>query len=569
MLIMKTKATFYFFLVLFLNARAQVMPPSGYKTPEQWQPESLSVHLNSTFFLTGESLLFNIYCFTKDHPAERSPLSSIAYIELIGEDQKPFVQMKVKLQNGIGSGDFFFPSNVPSGNYTFIAYTKWMRNFSPADFFRQTITVINPQIKPTISDRAVNAKGNAPATRESNTGGFSFSLDKQAYSPREKISLQLTAGSNSSVALSVNVRLLETELTQPDPWREAADKASTSNMTIQFLPDVRSELISGIVTDKATGKPIAKGLVALSAPAKNYNFIISTTDSLGHYYFNKKSNESGYLLLSALGRENDDLSFQTESSFLDHYEGFAPAKLVLDTNMTALIGKRYLSVQVENAFYEIKKDSLVNLAADMPFFTSPNKVYRLDDFTRFPTMEDVFREIVSEVVVRIRDGNFSLLMNNSTSGYRFVNPPLVLVDGIPVADANVVMRYDPLLIKQISLVTQHYYYGGMETDGILSIETYNGDAKNIPVTAMTRVNYISPLPAKVYYTPQYESQDALARTPDFRTQLYWNPSININPGTTDTLNFFSGDLAGKYFIEIVGITSTGERIYQTKNFEVK
>jgi hypothetical protein len=567
---MKTIATLYFFLLLTLNAWAQTPPASYYKTPDAWRPESLAIHLNSTFFLTGESLLFNVYCFTKGNPAARSALSSIAYIELIGEDQKPFAQMKVKLHNGIGNGDFFFPSNVPSGNYTFIAYTKWMRNFSAADFYRQTITVINPQIKPTISDRVVNPKKNQAIIRNSNSGDFSFTVDKEAYDQREKINVQLAAGTTASVTLSVNVRLLEPELTQPDPWREVIDSSSAPHAkAMHFLPDVRSELITGTVIDKANGKPVSKALVTLSAPARNYDFIVSSTDSLGRYYFNKKSNESGYLLLSAPGRELDDLSFQNESNFLDHAEAFAPPKLVLDTNMTTLIGNRYLSAQVENAFYNIKKDSLQNRATEMKFFTAANKVYKLDDFTRFATMEDVFREIVSEVVVKIRDGNFSLLMTNSTSGYRFVNPPLVLIDGIPIADANVVMRYDPLLIKQISLVTQHYYYGGMETDGILSIETYNGDAKNISATGMTRVNYISPLPAKIYYTPEYESGNNLARIPDFRTQLYWNPSITIDPGVSDTITFFSGDLAGKYFIEIVGVTSTGERIYQTKNIEVK
>jgi hypothetical protein len=567
---MKTTAAFYFFLLFTLSAWAQVAPATAYKTPDDWKPESLAVHLNTTLFLTGETLLFNIYCFTKDHPAERSTLSSLAYIELVSEEHKPFAQIKVKLENGTGSGDFFFPSNVPSGNYTFIAYTKWMRNFSPADFFRQTITVINPQIKPTISGRAVNRKENQPINRSSSQQGFSFGIDKEVYSQREKINVQLTAGANNSATLSVNVRLLENEITQPDPWRDAIDRSSPSTaQAVRFLPDVRSELISGTVTDKANGKPISKGLVALSAPATNYDFIISSTDSLGRYYFNKKGNESGYFLLSAPGRENDDLSFQNENSFLDHYEEFAPIKLELDTNLIALIGKRYLSVQVENAFYDIKKDSLISAGTGLRFFTTPNKIYKLDDFTRFPTMDDIFREIVSEVIVKVRDGNYSLLMNNTNSGYRFVNPPLVLVDGIPVADANVVMRYDPLLIKQISLVTQHYYYGGMEIDGILSIETYAGDAKNIPVTGMTRVNYITPLPSKVYYTPEYESQQALARIPDFRTQLYWNHWISIDRGVTDTLSFFSGDLAGKYFIEIVGLTSTGERIYETKTFEVR
>jgi hypothetical protein len=109
----------------------------------------------------------------------------------------------------------------------------------------------------------------------------------------------------------------------------------------------------------------------------------------------------------------------------------------------------------------------------------------------------------------------------------------------------------------------------LDCDGIVSIETYHGDAKNIPVTNMTRVNYISPLPGKIYYSPQYESQAALTRIPDFRTQLFWSPTLDLDPGAMKTLSFFTGDLPGKYVIEVVGLTSRGDRIYETKTFEVK
>jgi hypothetical protein len=275
------------------------------------------------------------------------------------------------------------------------------------------------------------------------------------------------------------------------------------------------------------------------------------------------------MLLKIHDRETDDFVFHNENSFLGEYAQFIPPKLSLDTGMMELIGRRNVSAQVENAFYAVKKDSVLSNDGHFSFFFTPDKTYNLDDFTRFPTMDDIFREIIPEVIVRIRDGNSSLVMMNSTSGYRFANPPLVLVDGIPIADANVVMNYDPALIKTISLVTRHYFYGGLETDGIISIETYDGLAKHVSVTDMVRVNYIQSQSGKIYYAPQYDGEQALTRIPDFRTQLYWNPAIHLHPGATETLSFFTGDLSGNYFVEVVGVGSAGERIYWKQTFVVK
>jgi hypothetical protein len=145
----------------------------------------------------------------------------------------------------------------------------------------------------------------------------------------------------------------------------------------------------------------------------------------------------------------------------------------------------------------------------------------------------------------------------------------VLIDGIPVIDANIVMSYDPLLIKTISLVTQHYYYGGLETDGIISIETYEGDAKNVPVADMVRMNYVHPQASKIYYTPNYDGEKDLSRIPDFRTQLYWNPAVSVNSGSTVILTFYTADVNGKYLVEVAGVTSQGESIYKYDVFNVK
>lgn len=102
--------------------------------------EAVYLQVNSDDFITGETLYFSAFV-TSAASSKLSDLSSILYVELIGEDRVVF-QQKILLENGRGSGEFFMPSLVSTGTYQLIAYTKWMKNFDT--YFQKKITIVNP-----------------------------------------------------------------------------------------------------------------------------------------------------------------------------------------------------------------------------------------------------------------------------------------------------------------------------------------------------------------------------------------------------------------------------------------
>jgi hypothetical protein len=118
--------------------------------------EKLFVHMDKSFYVAGEIMWFKIYDVdgTFNKPLD---LSKIAYVEVIDRDQKPVMQAKISLDLGKGSGSFFVPLTVKSGNYKFRAYTNWMKNFSPDYFFEKNITVINSLKK--LSDKPTSEAG--------------------------------------------------------------------------------------------------------------------------------------------------------------------------------------------------------------------------------------------------------------------------------------------------------------------------------------------------------------------------------------------------------------------------
>lgn len=523
--------------------------------------ESVAIHLNGNFFVSGETLHFTIYCLDSGNYSF-SAGSKIGYVAIVNEQGKAITETKVFLANGMGSGDYFFPANIATGNYTVVAFTRWMRNGDLDDFARRSITVINPQL-PIVNSRSQPPQS-VPVVSELRMGKTRVSFGKRDFGKREKVSVRVVA--DTTTWLTASVRLDEPFAADNNPWSNLTT-SSAGDVKNVILPDLRGELLTGLVLDKTKNTPVPNALVTLSSPGKNFSFFTSVTDSSGRYYFNVDQVASEDIYFHV---HNSDAEFliRPDREFPEDYTLFVQEPLTIDTTWRTLITKHHVSAQVENAFYSVKKDSAIVPENRVRFFGTPDRTYNLDEFTRFPTMEDIFREIIPEVVVRARDGKFSLLMFNSVTGFRFQNSPLVLIDGIPVADANIVMGYDASLIRKITLKTKRYYYGGLECEGIMSIETYDGTAKGLNVRDGVKMSYLPAQPTKLYYAPEYFNKKNQSRIPDFRTQLYWK-TMRVSPGAGSELTFFTGDLEGNFVLELSGIDAKGEKIFLRETFSVK
>jgi hypothetical protein len=104
--------------------------------------EKIFVHIDKTFYVAGETIWFKLYCVDECFH-KPSSISKVAYIEILGKENKPVLQAKIAMDEGIGKGSFIIPSFIASGNYKIRAYTKWMENFDADYFFEQQITIIN------------------------------------------------------------------------------------------------------------------------------------------------------------------------------------------------------------------------------------------------------------------------------------------------------------------------------------------------------------------------------------------------------------------------------------------
>ncbi|MEM6644568.1 MAG: hypothetical protein AAF616_16435, partial [Bacteroidota bacterium] len=103
--------------------------------------EEVFLHLNASEFVVGETVFYSAFV-RSEATGKLSDLSKILYFEILDDSNTPIHQAKIGMKGGRGNGDFFLSSELKTGTYQVIAYTRWMKNFK--QYFRQPIVVYNP-----------------------------------------------------------------------------------------------------------------------------------------------------------------------------------------------------------------------------------------------------------------------------------------------------------------------------------------------------------------------------------------------------------------------------------------
>jgi MG2 domain len=104
--------------------------------------EKVYLHVDRDRYYPGDDIWFKAYLIDASDMILSSNSMNL-HVELISPEFKIVDSRVVKLENGMGNGDFHLEEKLASGEYTLRAYTNYMRNFGSQLFFNKIITVIN------------------------------------------------------------------------------------------------------------------------------------------------------------------------------------------------------------------------------------------------------------------------------------------------------------------------------------------------------------------------------------------------------------------------------------------
>ncbi len=104
--------------------------------------EKVYLHTDRTYYYPGDDIWFKAYLIDA-FDRLLSNHSENLHVELISPSQQIITGKIIKLDGGLGNGDFKLPGNLSPGKYRLRAYTNYMRNFSDKIFFNKEIKIIS------------------------------------------------------------------------------------------------------------------------------------------------------------------------------------------------------------------------------------------------------------------------------------------------------------------------------------------------------------------------------------------------------------------------------------------
>ena len=237
------------------------------------------------------------------------------------------------------------------------------------------------------------------------------------------------------------------------------------------------------------------------------------------------------MFLEIEGTDRDNVChLELINPFLNLDPGNIPA-LALCSDYGKALELRGLGMQLERAFNADTLYSAIPIKEYITFDIQSRKSYILDDYTRFPVMEELFVEFIPEIRTRQAEGRreIQVLATDSRGDYRFTRgAALVLLDGVPVLDHEKILSYDPLLVKRIDIYPDSYFVGIRGFSGI--------------------VNCVG----KEY--------------PDYRQTLYWHPLLTLGPGESMEIDCKMPVYPGRFEAVAEGLTASGGPVSASSTF---
>ncbi len=349
-------------------------------------------------------------------------------------------------------------------------------------------------------------------------------------------------------------------------WKTILDSNSSS---FKFIPEYRGPIITGTVAE-LSARPVPDIGTFLSASGKNNRLYFAKSGNDGQVMFEVK-NFFGSQKISAQHDNSDTIhTLKINTPFSEKFSIYSAVPLILNASLSKNLLSRSISMQVQDVFYEETLNKYKIMIRDSTaFYGEADEKYLLDEYTRFPVMEEVMREYVKGVWIRKRKDGFHFLVLDNINKTVFNEDPLVLLDGVPVVDINQIMELNPLKIKKIEVMTREYYLGSQSFPGIVSFTSYEGDMAGLQSEGKNMTLIYEGLQLqREFYSPRYENESQRSsRLPDQRTLLQWAPEINLTNGKT-SVEFYSSDVPGTYQVILQGITQNGQPISKRYTFKV-
>lgn len=530
--------------------------------------ERVYVTTDKDIYLAGENLWCSVYCID-DATGKYTTISSVAFLEFHSREKLEGT-IKIPLIEGRGCGRLQIPLGFPTGNYSIVAYTRRDGGESKGEFNGKIVTVFNTLVNGKVKDGVeVVDKGEPLHPEHTFTAAAKGDVSVQLHKVQDNI-LPIVIENRGEGQMQLNVSVYhEDELArQMGPYGYSRNTLlqRKGNFASTDWVDYAGEVIKAKVSVPG-GK--AK-YVYMSAMGNEDDLYIGNVDSLGYvtYYTNNISGKRD-LMFQVVSDTLMQCKVDLVNPVYRHTPVQVPVLKISEDLQQGLLG-RSMNMQISKRF---ESDTLLNL---MPmritsFFGAVKPiVYQLDDYTRFPLMEEVVREYVSNLRIRKENGEpvFKVAWETYEGSYVLSKGNvLALLDGVPVRDHSSIINMDPLLVKEIIIYPRKFVLNYFVFEGIVKFNTYKGDMGGLKLGDNVSVITYDGVQYPLAFTGNMVANNS--KYPNYNSTIYWNPVLPIKKDEAVQLDCVLPAYKGEFRVVVEGLDSNGKEIYYTTTFKTE
>lgn len=341
-----------------------------------------------------------------------------------------------------------------------------------------------------------------------------------------------------------------------------------SGQKVHHLVEKDGMIIEGVVTDQESHLPFKDAVVYCSMPDSIPDFNYYLTGSDGRFYFQLKQYfgrvpivlqcfdplELHHLKISLLDPEKWESALPEFSERL-----FIPDFLKIAAKNRDAVTYRKIYQQSDIATLATPPPAM----DPYPFFGVPNHIVYPKLFMDLPDFSEISRELLPGVKFRSYNRIPSLQVIDAAMHAYPEGPPLVVLDGIPVRDLNLIKGLGTKDIEKVEICLSERFFGKISFKGVVAIHTTKAGRRTIPPDDEILHLNLDAIQGAIQLL---EPKNRTAHEPDFRQVLMWEPNMKPQPSVPFT--FYTSDLRGNYKITVRGRTKDGSIIKCVQHFEV-
>jgi len=343
----------------------------------------------------------------------------------------------------------------------------------------------------------------------------------------------------------------------------------TFRLSGQWLPEYEGHILTGrFVPKPQQGEDLLSSIAFVGKGIHYFNGQKNADDGTANFYTSGIYGKQ-QIVTTVISRFYEKVPYRMDiiSPFAETLPAGLPVLKIYPNEKQ--LTERYIGAQLQ-----INADS-VSSVAPIQFSEKgslqPLLSYDLDQYTRFTSIGETILEFISRVrVSKMGDKRRIKVFMEEDMRFSLKNT-LVLLDGIPVYEHEDILNYNPMYVKRMNIYDGRYLFGGESFECIVSFQTREGDLPFFQLSDNSQLlNYECPQRLSPFEIPDY-SIDKIknSRKPDFRSTLYWNPSVEYTKDKPVNLSFYTSDLSGEFKVTVEGVTTDGKFVQSVSYFRVK